>query len=339
MNYRHVYMLIIEHAKKEVELGLRPESIYKRKNFPNQYFEFHHILPKSLFPLWIKRKSNLVPLTAREHFFCHQLLTKIYPCKEMYFAITAFMRTNSNRVLSSRAYEYVRHNCMIHNYSTYASKEALHERALRSANTCRRNYDNLSTQEKENLHILRSERSKEIAKNRTAEEKLKIAQKISKALSKKTIEERQAMVQKRLDNINWEEFSNSIKRGMQSMSGEKKEKLRILSSERLKNYWTELSEDEYEKLCSLRKELATKRNRGRKWFTNGFTNKFCYECPDGYWEGMTKVNNSSFKNTNTQYKCKKAVEERSTAYKDYKLKGGTLNWNEFQKEYKLGFKN
>ena len=56
MNYRHVYMLIIERAMKEAKLRLRPRNQRQKKNFPNQYFEFHHILPKSLFPLWVKRK-------------------------------------------------------------------------------------------------------------------------------------------------------------------------------------------------------------------------------------------------------------------------------------------
>lgn len=109
MNYRHVYMLIIEHAKKEVSLGLRPKAKYLKKNFPNQYFEFHHILPKSLFPLWKNRKSNIVPLTAREHFFCHQLLTKIYPSNSMFFALSqmAFCTENSNRIKCA-SYEYSR---------------------------------------------------------------------------------------------------------------------------------------------------------------------------------------------------------------------------------------
>lgn len=79
MNYRHAYMCIVMHAKQEMLEGKRPLTKYqRRKNFPNQYFEFHHILPKSIFPLWTKRKSNIVALTAREHFFCHQLLIKIY---------------------------------------------------------------------------------------------------------------------------------------------------------------------------------------------------------------------------------------------------------------------
>lgn len=37
MNYRHVYMLIIEHAKSEQKLGLR-----KKGN--GNYYEAHHIL-------------------------------------------------------------------------------------------------------------------------------------------------------------------------------------------------------------------------------------------------------------------------------------------------------
>ena len=60
MNYRHVYMYIIAHAKTE-----------NRKKGDGNYYEMHHILPKSMFPLWTKKKSNLVLLTAHEHFFCH----------------------------------------------------------------------------------------------------------------------------------------------------------------------------------------------------------------------------------------------------------------------------
>ncbi len=98
MNYRHVYMLIIEHAKSEQKLGIR-----KRGN--GEYYEAHHILPKSLFPLWSKRKSNLVLLTLREHFFCHQLLTKVYPGPSMYAALF-FMSTRKS--CTSRQYAICR---------------------------------------------------------------------------------------------------------------------------------------------------------------------------------------------------------------------------------------
>jgi len=42
------------------------------------YTEKHHILPKSIFPEVAKDPTNLATLTAREHFLCHWLLTKIF---------------------------------------------------------------------------------------------------------------------------------------------------------------------------------------------------------------------------------------------------------------------
>lgn len=106
MNYRHAYMRIVSHAKSEQLKGLRPSTMYQRYKFPNQYFEFHHILPRSLFPNWTKRKSNIVPLTAREHFFCHQLLAKIYPGRAMYASFLFLCGSHKNlKIRNSRAYE------------------------------------------------------------------------------------------------------------------------------------------------------------------------------------------------------------------------------------------
>lgn len=113
MNYRHIYMLIIEHAKKETFLDLRPKNKSQKKNFPNQYFEFHHILPKSLFPCWSKRKSNIIALTAREHFFCHQLLTKIYPCSNMFYALWRLATDGQNKYCSSKLYQKIKESYKI----------------------------------------------------------------------------------------------------------------------------------------------------------------------------------------------------------------------------------
>lgn len=57
MNYRHIYCVIISHAKSEEKLGLR-----KKGN--GEYYEPHHILPKSLFPLWKEKNSNIVLLKS-----------------------------------------------------------------------------------------------------------------------------------------------------------------------------------------------------------------------------------------------------------------------------------
>jgi DNA-binding transcriptional regulator YhcF (GntR family) len=93
MDYRKIYMLIINKAKLE-----------NRKKKNGIYFELHHILPKSLFPLWKFKKANKVLLTAREHFFCHQLLTKIFPGSEMLLAIWR-MANCGNYKITSKEYE------------------------------------------------------------------------------------------------------------------------------------------------------------------------------------------------------------------------------------------
>ncbi len=103
MNYRHIYMIIITKAKEEMASG-------KRRKGNGEYYESHHILPKSLFPLWKDRKSNLVLLTAREHYFCHKLLVKIFKCREMANALfrMSTSKVNNHLIISSRDYEYSR---------------------------------------------------------------------------------------------------------------------------------------------------------------------------------------------------------------------------------------
>lgn len=87
-----------------MQQGLRPKNYNQKKSFPNQYFEAHHILPKSLFPLWKNRKSNLVMLTAKEHYFCHELLTKIFPGRSMNYALVRLTYSRFHHP-SARQYE------------------------------------------------------------------------------------------------------------------------------------------------------------------------------------------------------------------------------------------
>jgi hypothetical protein len=63
----------------------------------NGYTELHHIIPKSMGG--VNDKSNLVKLTAREHFICHLLLVKFVTGtfkRNMAFALNA-MSTLSNK--------------------------------------------------------------------------------------------------------------------------------------------------------------------------------------------------------------------------------------------------
>lgn len=67
----------------------------------------HHILPKAIFPKWKNRKNNLVLLTPREHFICHMMLEKIYPDKNMFYALWILANDGQNKycIKGSRQYE------------------------------------------------------------------------------------------------------------------------------------------------------------------------------------------------------------------------------------------
>jgi hypothetical protein len=90
--------------------------IEKRKQFPitDQYTEEHHIIPRSLNG--DDSENNLIVLTAREHFICHYLLTKMVDKKtrNWYKMIKAFQYmksysvNNNQRYMNNRLYESCR---------------------------------------------------------------------------------------------------------------------------------------------------------------------------------------------------------------------------------------
>jgi hypothetical protein len=104
MDYKRIHDFIIEKAKKE-----------DRKKTETNYYESHHIIPKSLGGS--NRKENIVLLKAREHFIIHKCLVKI-ALKEndmnkyhkMVHALHRFLYSkNSNEYkITSRDYEVIR---------------------------------------------------------------------------------------------------------------------------------------------------------------------------------------------------------------------------------------
>lgn len=85
----------------------------KNRNSQNIYVEKHHILPKSMGGS--NRKDNIVRLSAREHFICHWLLTKMVTDKEKYKMWNAFScmlyRENDSQKryrINSRAFESIK---------------------------------------------------------------------------------------------------------------------------------------------------------------------------------------------------------------------------------------
>ena len=75
---------------------------------PEQYTEKHHIIPRCMGGNDLQ--SNIVILTAREHYIAHWLLTKIYPDNwKLYFAFFQMVKSHhQGRIINSRQFEKAR---------------------------------------------------------------------------------------------------------------------------------------------------------------------------------------------------------------------------------------
>jgi hypothetical protein len=93
MDYQRIYNQIVNRAKTRKLEGYR---------------EKHHIIPKCMGGP--NKKENLVELTAREHFLCHWILSRIYPTNNK-IGYAFWMMCNMSNVakeeyiISGRAYQ------------------------------------------------------------------------------------------------------------------------------------------------------------------------------------------------------------------------------------------
>jgi hypothetical protein len=90
------------------------------------YTEKHHIIPKSLGGG--NSKTNLVTLTAREHFVCHWLLTKMTLNDHLSKMNYAFIRISfspyGDRKLTSKKYDIIKNIRRFHTSETKAKISA-----------------------------------------------------------------------------------------------------------------------------------------------------------------------------------------------------------------------
>ena len=136
MNWKNVYLNIIESAKNK----------NRSKLYDEEYYENHHIIPRSVFASNLNTKildlnledveddSNLVLLTAREHFFCHVLLVDIFKeNKDSYYSMLCAFSFMSSRfsIRNNRMYERLRKEfcCNLRNFLQNILEMEIHSMA------------------------------------------------------------------------------------------------------------------------------------------------------------------------------------------------------------------
>ena len=266
-------MIIITKAKEEMISG-------KRRKGNGVYYEKHHILPKSLFPLWEKRSSNLVLLTAREHYFCHKLLVKIFKCKEMANALfrMSTSKVNNHLIISSRDYEYSRKLFVELNDFSHPMKRDIFywfnngENEIFSSE-CPTGY----------IRGRIPNRDSRIKAGQTNRERNKLR---GSAQSRVTEEKLQLWRQ------HISETHRDGKEVYEKMSEEaKKERARKIS-ESLKGHKVDSEAVSKGILNSPKHKAAVEKtaakHRGKKFFNNGETCVLAETCPDGFVPGMLK---------------------------------------------------
>ncbi len=141
VNYTKVYNDII-----------KSRILLKRNKKDGEYYEEHHIIPKSLGGSDLK--ENLILLTAREHYIVHILLYKIYDGEnksKMAYALFMMMKSNRYhyRKFTSRQYEIAKKavsvSCSGHNNPNYGinpfSENKIEEIRLRQTGTTNSMYN------------------------------------------------------------------------------------------------------------------------------------------------------------------------------------------------------
>lgn len=93
MNYKSIYESLISKARE--------------RSLVDGYSEKHHVIPKCMGGS--NERSNLVVLTAEEHFLAHQLLVKINPGNsKLTFALDKMTLEHNSKKRNNKMYGWIR---------------------------------------------------------------------------------------------------------------------------------------------------------------------------------------------------------------------------------------
>lgn len=265
MDYEKIYDNLINYRK---------ENILDESNC--EYYETHHVVPRSIDKKLLYKKSNKVNLTVREHFIAHLLLKRIYKKKfgedsYQYRAMvkTCFLFANKHKgvTINSRTIEKLR----------------IAYKKLPSPMTGRPMSDNAKKA------LLKAN----IGRKFTDEHKRKIVEsRIKNGNNKLSEEHKQILIQSRLGSKHTEETKERIRQKKLGFRHTEETKQKI-SKNNARNQLGKLLSEETKKKISEAKKGDNNPHFGKKWMFNPNTNhRICVKedeiqkyIEDGYLRG------------------------------------------------------
>ena len=144
------------------------------------YTERHHVIPKSLNGT--DDKTNLVDLTAREHFICHWLLTKMYTGEakfKMIYALNGMKRNGKftqryETLVTSRVYENLKKEFSIVHSATMKGRDPWN-RGIPITEEQREKNRIAATGKKRSAEAIAKAVAKQLGQKRSEETKLKMS--------------------------------------------------------------------------------------------------------------------------------------------------------------------
>lgn len=266
MNYNKTYIQLIEHAKS------------RTLTCKDCYIEEHHIIPLS--EGGPDCKSNLVALTAREHYVAHLLLAKIYDDVAMHAAVM-FMQTRRHK---NRKFKFNSH--------LYAKLRIEFGKKTSEAQKGKQAGDKNPMYGKKLKDVMTPEKYEQWRKNH-ADGCRKRRGLPSGMKGKHHTDKKKNQISESMKGLYWwnngvvsvrsrECPSDEYKRGRLKLSSAWKKHISdSIKGDKHPWYGRHHTEETKEKMSKSRTEY----NSGCHWYNNGLKEVYVKECPDGFVAG------------------------------------------------------
>lgn len=265
MDYEKIYDNLINYRK---------ENILDESNC--EFYETHHIVPRSIDKKLIYKKSNKVNLTVREHFIAHLLLKRIYKKK-----------------FGEDSYQY---RAMVKTCFLFANKHKGVTLNSRTIEKLRVAYKKLPSPKKGQPmlpHVKYALLEANIGRKFTEEHKRKIVEsRIKNGNNKLSEEHKQILIQSRLGAKHTEETKELIRQKKLGFRHTEETKQKISKNNARNQLGKPLSEETKKKISEAKKG-DNNPHFGKKWMFNPNTNhRICVKedeiqkyIEDGYLRG------------------------------------------------------